>query len=128
MPQSLMINRLIDSTYYYCVSKVGHFLLKYVMIVLNNYTRSIPCYGKFYPLNFNSITSLRNKFSEQQLIIIEKVSKFIQNCFYLLLFLLFRRFFLLMQSSVLVLHHYLNAQFNIKKDVNIPLKIQYINL
>ena len=34
---------------------------------------SIPCRGKFYPLDCNSITSLRNKFSEVQLIIIDEI-------------------------------------------------------
>ena len=43
---------------------------------------SIPCRGKFYPLDCNSITSLRNKFSEVQLIIIDEISMVSKKLFY----------------------------------------------
>ena len=43
---------------------------------------SIPCRGKFYPLDCNSITSLRNKFSEVQLIITDEISMVSKKLFY----------------------------------------------
>ena len=46
--------------------------------------------------------------------IVAPSTKFIQNCFYLLLILLFRLIFFLMHSSVLTVHRYLKTQFNIK--------------
>ena len=43
---------------------------------------SIPCRRKFYPLDCNSITSLRNKFSEVQSIIIDEISMVSKKLFY----------------------------------------------
>ena len=43
---------------------------------------SIPCRGRFYSLDCNSITSLRNKFSEVQLIIINEISMVSKKLFY----------------------------------------------
>ena len=43
---------------------------------------SIPCRGKFYFLDCNSITFLRNKFSEVQLIIIDEISMVSKKLFY----------------------------------------------
>ena len=46
---------------------------------------SIPCLGKFHPLDCNSITSLRNKFSEVQLIIIDEISTVSEKLVYQIL-------------------------------------------
>ena len=43
---------------------------------------SIPCRGKFYVLDCNSITSLHNKFSEVQLIIIDQISMVSKHLLY----------------------------------------------
>ena len=55
-------------------------------INVNGITRhsglSIPCRRKFYPLDCNSITSLRNKYSEVQLIIIDEISIVSKKLFY----------------------------------------------